>query len=524
MVDAFIVPCDRTGMRPVSTLLFVAAMFAVVACSDTTNQLAPTGGDAGVDDAGTGSGGSGGASSTSSSSSTGSGSGAGGMMATCSTRITYGSAWIHGPDHPDDFDTASDVVTWDGICAFDGANSYATLSNGWKPYFSGRGSCVIALDYTACPQAPSTCATRIAYGPGWKAAPNHPETYDDVGEAVLWSGVCRDNGGDSYGALSNGWTPYFSGTGACDLSFRYTQCGGLYSNPTRDVDCADPGVLYDGTRYVMTCTSGNAPNAFELYTSPDLVHWQPSGNIFPAASKPSWAVSDFWAPEIHRVGNGFVAYYTARHKDGMLSIGAATAPSVLGPYKDLGQPLVHDVSTGFIDANHYQDPSGKHYLIWKEDGNAAGQSTPIHGQELAPDGLSLVGTRKTLITNDQGWEGPLVEGPWMIDHAGKYYLFYSANFYASAQYSVGVARADFPLGPYIKAPQPILTSAGRWAGPGHGSVITTPKGETWHVYHSWLAGQVGGGPGRLPLIDRVFWENGWPTMRAAPSYRSLPPP
>jgi GH43 family beta-xylosidase len=511
-----------------TTAWFVAAFFLGAtsilagACAEPATSTPHGSPDAGADDASSGSGGNGGA--LSSSSSSGSTSGAGGSMAACSTRITYGAEWIHGPNHPEDFDTAQDVVTWDGSCSFDGTNSFATLSNGWKPYFAGRSSCVIALDYDNCPQTPTTCETRVSYGPSWLPGPNHPALYDDVGDALLWNGVCRNDGANSFATLSNGWTPYFNGNGACDLSFRYTQCGGLYQNPVTTNDCADPGVIYDGTQYVMACTSGNAPDAFLLRTSPDLIHWEVRGSIFPAATKPAWAVSDFWAPEIHRVGNSFVAYYTARHVDGRLSIGAATAPSALGPYTDIGQPLLHDPGTGLIDANHYEDPSGKHYLIWKEDGNAVGIQTPIHGQELSANGLEFVGARKTLITNDLPWEGPLVEGPWLIDNAGKYYLFYSANAYNTPSYAIGVARADSPLGPYTKAPQSILSGAGHWAGPGHGSVITTKKGETWHVYHSWIAGQVGGGPGRVALIDRIFWENGWPTMRAAPSFQSLPVP
>lgn len=523
----------------------VASSSAAVGCGDDAEQSSfPRPPDAGADaawdasqggspsdaaakdasDSDTSAGGSSGAAGAGGGAAAAGAAGAGGAPPACSTRITYGSSWMHGPNHPDDFDLASEKVTWDGVCSFDGANSYAVLSNGWKPFFSGRGSCVIALDYDSCSGVPSSCETRVGYGQAWKPAPNHPAYYDDVSGSVLWSGVCRNDGADSYAKLSNGWSPYFSGNGACDLSFRYTQCGGLYVNPVLDSDCADPGVIHDGTQYVMACTSGNAANAFALRASPDLVHWEWKGDIFPSASKPAWAKSDFWAPEIHRIGSGFVAYFTARHNDGMLSIGAATAPSALGPYTDIGHPLLHDASMGLIDANHYEDPQGKHYLIWKEDGNAVGKPTPIHGQELAADGLSLVGSGKTLITNDQGWEGDLVEGPWMIGHDGKYYLFYSANGYASTKYAIGVARADSPLGPYTKAPSPILTTAGHWAGPGHGSVITTPKGETWHVFHSWIAGQVGAGPGRVPLIDRVFWDGGWPTMFAAPSYRSQPRP
>ena len=442
----------------------------------------------------------------------------------CKTRITYGSAWMHASNHPQDWDDVSGELTWDGACAFDGVNSYATLSNGWKPFFLGRGSCVIALDYQNCPSTPSACQTRVSYGPAWIPGPNHPQSYDDVAEAVLWNGVCRADGANSYAALSNGWDPHFTGAAGCDLSFRYTACGGLYANPVIDGDCADPGVVHDGTHYVMACTSGNAADAFPIRVSPDLVHWQSKGHIFPASSKPAWAMSDYWAPEIHAVGNGFVAYFTARHQDGMLSIGAATAPAATGPFTDIGHPLVHDAGMGLIDATHYRDPNGKRYLIWKEDGNAVGKPTPIRGQELAVDGLSLVGSPTTLITNDLAWEDTLVEGPWMVDHGGQYYLFYSGNFFASEAYAIGVARGNSPLGPFTKASSPIVSSAGVWAGPGHGSVLDTPSGETWHIYHSWKQGQIGGGAGRVLLVDRVLWTGGWPSMRAAPSQVSLPVP
>ena len=98
------------------------------------------------------------------------------------------------------------------------------------------------------------------------------------------------------------------------MSFRYEGCGGLYENAVIPSGCADPGVLRDGKQYVVACTSGNAGNAFPLRTSPDLVHWKSAGAIFPSASKPSWAASDFWAPEVHKVGSHYVAYFTARAK------------------------------------------------------------------------------------------------------------------------------------------------------------------------------------------------------------------
>ncbi|MGZ5971331.1 MAG: glycoside hydrolase family 43 protein [Polyangiales bacterium] len=443
------------------------------------------------------------------------------VMTPCTTRITYGNAWVHGPSHPDSFDDAMGAVTWDGVCTDDGANSYAVLSNGWKPYFNGHSACVIALD-AHCGGKPA-CTTRVTYGSTWLHGPGHPAQYDEVPGRVTWNGDCRASGGDRTATLSNGWGPTFSGS-ECPLSFEYRDCGGLYENPVVDVDCPDPGVLVDGSTYVMACTSGGAADAFPIRTSKDLVSWKSAGHIFPSANKPTWAKGDFWAPEIHKVGKKYVAYFSARHTSGVLSIGAASSDSATGPFTDIGAPLLHDASMGLIDVNEFEAPDGSRYLLWKEDGNAVGKPTPVHVQKLAADGLSLVGSRITAITNDRGWEGSLVEGPWMIEHGGTYYLFYSANGYASSAYAIGVARSSSPMGTFEKLATPILTSGGAWAGPGHCSVVDLPDGETEVVYHAWKSGKIGAAPGRLMLVDRVVWSGGWPAVPGAPSSISRPMP
>ena len=438
----------------------------------------------------------------------------------CATRVAYGSAWIHGADHPASFDDALGELTWDGTCVDDGPNSYATLSNGWQPYFVGHSACLLALDTSGVCGAPApACATRITYGAAWLHAPGHAESYDDVSDVVTWDGACAA----SVATLSNGWQPHFDA--ACAMSFRYTQCGGLFTNPVVALDCPDPGVARDGARYVMACTSGGAPDAYPLRTSTDLVRWTERGWIFPAGTGPAWASGDFWAPELHHVGAQWLAYFSARDaSDGSLAIGVATAPSALGPYTDLGRPLVHDPTPGVIDAHEFDAPDGQHYLLWKLDGNAVGAPTPIYAQALADDGVTLLGARTELLRNDRAWEGDLVEGPWMLAHDGEFFLFYSANSYASTRYALGVARAPSPLGPFTKADAPILTSNAWWSGPGHGSVLQAPGGELALVYHAWVAGHVDAAPGRQVLVDRLTWSGGWPQLLSAPSPRSQPMP
>ncbi len=223
----------------------------------------------------------------------------------------------------------------------------------------------------------------------------------------------------------------------------------------------------------MACTSGGP--GYPIRSSPDLVHWTSRGTIFTAANKPVWASGDFWAPEIHKVGARFVAYFSARHNNGIFAIGAASASNILGPYTDLGQPLLSVPSPGAIDVHEFETSTGTKYLLWKIDGNAVGATTPIKIQPLAANRLALTGAPITLLTNTLPWEGALVEGPWMVEHGRFFYLFYSANGYASPAYALGVARSSSPTGPFTKAARP----SGDWV----------------HVYHAWVGGQIG--PGKM---------------------------
>jgi beta-xylosidase len=152
--------------------------------------------------------------------------------------------------------------------------------------------------------------------------------------------------------------------------------------------------------------------------------------------------------------------------------------------------------------------------------------TPIELQPLAGDGLSTTGSATTLITNDQAWEGAVVEGPFMVEHAGTFFLFYSGNSYANATYAVGLASAPSPTGPFTKATAPIVVTGGAWVGPGHCSVVDTPAGDTAMVYHAWKQGCVNtAGCGRVDLVDQVIWDASnasWPAVPLAPSSTSRP--
>lgn len=137
-----------------------------------------------------------------------------------------------------------------------------------------------------------------------------------------------------------------------------------------------------------------------------------------------------------------------------------------------------------------------------------------------------------ILKNDPAsWEGPLVEGPWIIKKDNVCFLFYSANGYLSTKYAVGVARATNILGPYTKyTGNPIIHSDENWSGPGHCAVArvanSTNPNDFFVVYHSWAAGKISFGNPRLLLLDAIIWtDDNWPIVKGkVPSSGPTPVP
>jgi arabinan endo-1,5-alpha-L-arabinosidase len=118
-------------------------------------------------------------------------------------------------------------------------------------------------------------------------------------------------------------------------------------------------------------------------------------------------------------------------------------------------------------------------------------STPIRAQRIAPDGRSLVGEDKIVLTNDLDWEGHLIEGPFVTRQQGRYWMFYAGNDFATPSYGIGVAVADDVLGPYSKQGDPLLKSTREWTGPGHASVAPGLNGEPQLFFHAFHPGTGG---------------------------------
>lgn len=288
-----------------------------------------------------------------------------------------------------------------------------------------------------------------------------------------------------------------------------------FTNPVLTGDHPDPQAIRAGDAWFLYTTNSPAENV-PVQRSTDLVTWEPAGDAMPQL--PAWADrGKTWAPEVIALApDRFVLYPTmASSATGRQCIGRAVASSPTGPFVDAAAaPLVCQAAEGgSIDASPFRDADGTLYLTWKNDGNAIGQDTWLSVQRLAPDGLSLVGAPTRLLKQDAAWEGALIEAPFFWRHGDGLFLFYSANDYGSDAYAVGYATCKGPLGPCVKAPEPVLRSNDAAAGPGHCALVES-GGRTWMLYHAWPPDAIGStDPGRQVWLDEVTWDGDRPTVR-----------
>jgi beta-xylosidase len=322
------------------------------------------------------------------------------------------------------------------------------------------------------------------------------------------------------------------GTGTTTVTTGTVPAGaGTFQNPVLTIDFPDPHVLKVGDMYYAYATNASGRNV-QLARSKDLVKWEFLTDAMPAL--PTWAKlggSFVWAPEVIEIGGKFFLYYTARDKaSDKQCVGVAVADKPEGKFRDSNPaPLVCQAEEGgTIDAHPFRD-GDKLYLYYKNDGNCCNMPTYLYVQEMAPDGLSLLGEPVRLVRNDAAWEDRVVEAPTMWKHNGQYYLFYSGNNYAGIEYAVGYATCQTPMGPCEDAPEnPILASRMNEkpivVGPGHQTIIEDDDGETWIVYHVWEVTSAGlRGTRRFMWIDRLVWNEGKPDI-TGPNTNAQPLP
>jgi len=304
------------------------------------------------------------------------------------------------------------------------------------------------------------------------------------------------------------------------LNLGYAQS--TYTNPVYKADFADPTVIrsHDGSFYAYGTNTSVAGKFYNIQVakSPDLIHWEVIRDAL--TKEPSWADRDFWAPHVlyDKERHLYYMYYSGESPDDKIGkcIGVAISHYPEGPFEDVGKPLVCGESFINIDPMAFDDPlTGRKYLLW-----GSGHQ-PIKVQELHDDRISFQtgSAAKDIVAPNGDDYSKLVEGAWLHYRDGYYYLFYSGDNCCGdkAHYAVMVARSKTAVGPFERLSEAqksnsstILVKNAAWFAPGHNSIITDDAGEDWIVYHAialdpWLKPK-----GRIMLIDRLQYKNGWP--------------
>ncbi|XEC93573.1 family 43 glycosylhydrolase [Paenibacillus tarimensis] len=265
------------------------------------------------------------------------------------------------------------------------------------------------------------------------------------------------------------------------------------NNPLIGGNYADPSVIRVGGDFYMTHTSYHYLPGLIIWHSRDLTHWSPvSAALYED-------IGDVWAPDFVEHNGMYYIYFPANRTNWVVS-----APSPTGPWS---RPV--NLGIKGIDPGHAVGPDGKRYLHM-----SGGYFT-----QLSEDGLSVIGEPKHVY---EGWQYPKdweveafsLEGPKVTRRNGYYYLTVAEGGTAGPPTShlVVSSRSRHPWGPWEHSPyNPIIRTRSakeRWWSQGHGSLIDSPDGQWWMVYHGYMAGFHT--LGRHTLIAPIEWtEDDW---------------
>lgn len=287
-----------------------------------------------------------------------------------------------------------------------------------------------------------------------------------------------------------------------------------YKNPVVDYSLPDPTVIKGDDGYFYLYATEDIRN-MPIHRSKDLINWESVGTVFTKETRPTFEPKGgLWAPDINKIGNRYVLYYSMSRWGGewTCGIGVAIAEKPEGPFIDHGMMFrSSDIGVQNSIDPFYIEENGKKYLFW-------GSFRGIYGIELSQDGLAVAsGAVKKQIA------GTAYEGTYIHKRNGYYYLFASTGTCCEglkSTYQTVVGRSDNLWGPYVdKKGSPMLENNHEilihknkdFVGTGHNAELVADKnGDDWVLYHGV---SVANPSGRVLLLDKVIWKEGWPTVK-----------
>jgi GH43 family beta-xylosidase len=268
---------------------------------------------------------------------------------------------------------------------------------------------------------------------------------------------------------------------------------------------ADPWMTFAEGKYHLSTTQGDR---VKLWSAPSVAGLK---NVRPVTV---WAKGKgVWAPEFHRLrgprGSKWYCYFTktdgedVRHR---MFVAESKTGSITGPYDEPKQILTDPKDEFYAIDGTVFECAGKHYFVW------AGH--PGHRLFIArmKDPFTLEGQRVMIPASGFGCE-EVREGPYVLKHAKRLFLTYSACDTGKPDYKVGyvwMTDDKDPLDPasWTQEPEPLLERndvAGVF-GPGHHGFFKSPDGkEDWIAYHGKTSKEYTY-RGRSTRVQKLDWD------------------
>lgn len=261
----------------------------------------------------------------------------------------------------------------------------------------------------------------------------------------------------------------------------------------------DPFILRVDDEWYLTGTSrpfwvGQGPvPGIRLFKSRDLLHWEFVSWMLRREDYPesSWFIDRMWAPEIFRKKEGYYLTFNSFNESEAyshpLSTAIAFSEKIEGPYRvlTLQDSILATIRHPAAYAGLIRDTNDASLFSWNgHDYMFYCHKTGIWQVEISlPECKALSEARLAVKAAPEGHWDMMIEGPCVMHHKGRFYLFYSSY---SGPYSVGYVTSESPEGPWSPNPEKPLISPLKTPGvvqSGHNCVFTGPDGRWYTAYH-----------------------------------------
>lgn len=230
-------------------------------------------------------------------------------------------------------------------------------------------------------------------------------------------------------------------------------------------------------------------------------------NVFPVENGKG---VEWYAPELHRIGDSWYIYVSPDYGDDLhsMTVLKLQGETPMGKYENLG--VVHGLEGEWTIDGTVFEFDNRLWFIWTF-------GSELYMQEMiSPNALNVKSKRILLTKAELPFETiteiKVNEGPAVLKKGDKIHVIYSANDSHFDTYCLGritfVGGDILDINNWEKCPESVFKMSESVFGPGHCSFTTADNGDSCHDYIVFHANIESGSdwPGRCVFIQKFEWD------------------